>query len=152
MAWSYDGETVRNLVRGEQLLTTFAISASEDLRDFCLRERYRLGYSPRTKTFAVLREGVEIGLLIYEDWGPPQGYIYEVFVLPEFRGKGVGAWMLAQAERIARELGCTSVKLEPRSLDRLQHTNDALISWYERKGYVQCDQDGSKWVKSLSPL
>ncbi len=25
---------------------------------------------------------------MYEDWGPPQGYIYEVFVLPAFRGEG----------------------------------------------------------------
>lgn len=57
--------------------------------------------------------------------------------------------MLEQAERIARELDCTIVKLEPRSLDREQHTDDALIRWYERKGYVQCDLDSSKWTKSI---
>ncbi|WP_277960746.1 GNAT family N-acetyltransferase [Pseudomonas sp. RIT-To-2] len=134
------------------MLTTSEISASEDLRDFCLRDRCKQGYSPKAKNFAVLRDGVEVGLLIYEDWKEPQGYIYEIFVLPAFRGEGVGAWMLKQAERLARELGCTSVKLEPSSLDREQYTNDALIKWYERKGYVQCDLERSKWIKSLSHL
>ncbi|MGF6153822.1 GNAT family N-acetyltransferase [Pseudomonas fluorescens] len=132
------------------MLTTSEISTSEDLRDLCLRDRYVRGESPKTQTFVVLRDGAEIGLLIYENWGLPQGFIYEIFVLREARGGGVGAWVLAQAERIASELGCTSVKLTARSLDRNQYTDEALVSWYERKGYVRCDPDGSDLTKSLS--
>lgn len=118
------------------MITTSEISASEDLLNPCLRERYDQGRTPRTQTFVVLREGVEIGLLIYENWGPPEGFIYEIFVLSENRRGGVGAWVLAGAERLAIELGCTSIKLTARSLDRDQYTDETLISWYEKKGNV----------------
>lgn len=73
-------------------------------------------------------------------------------MLREARGGGVGAWMLAQAERIAFELGCTTIRLTARSLDRDQYTKEDLISWYERKGYVRCDPEGSDLTKSLSHL
>ncbi len=133
-----------------KVLTTSEIFASEELRDLCLRERYLRGHSPKTQTLVVLQDGVEVGLLIYENWGLPQGFIYEIFVLREARGGGVGAWILAQAERIASGLGCTSVKLTARSLDREQYSDEALITWYERKGYVRRDPDSSDLTKSLS--
>lgn len=132
------------------MLTTSEIFASEELRDLCLRERYVRGHSLKAHTFVVLWNGVEVGLLIYEDWGLPQGFIYEIFVLREARRAGIGAWLLAQAERIASELGCVSVKLTARSLDREQITDEALIAWYERRGYVRCDLDSSDLTKSLS--
>lgn len=126
------------------------ISASEELLNPCLRERYDQGRNPRTQTFVILREGVEVGLLIYENWGPPEGFIYEIFVLSEARRCGVGAWVLAEAERLAIELGCTSIKLTARSLDRDQYTDETLIRWYEAKGYVRCDPGSSDLSKSLS--
>ncbi|MFY1664392.1 GNAT family N-acetyltransferase [Pseudomonas sp. Pseu.R1] len=132
------------------VLTTSEIFASGELHDLCLRERYLRGYIPKTRSFVVLRNGAEAGLLIYEHGEASEGYIYEIFVLPEARSGGVGAWVLAQAERIASELGCTSVKLTARSLDREQCTDEALIAWYERKGYVRCDPDSSDLTKSLS--
>lgn len=131
------------------MITTSEISASEDLLNPCLRERYDQGRNPRTQTFVVLRDCVEIGLLIYENWGPPEGFIYEIFVLSEDRRGGVGAWVLGEAERLAIDLGCTSIKLTARSLDRDQYTDETLISWYERKGYVRCDPGGSDLRKSL---
>ncbi|WP_276610606.1 MULTISPECIES: GNAT family N-acetyltransferase [Pseudomonas] len=133
------------------MLSTSEIFASEEVRDLCLRERYVRGHSTKTRTFVVLQDGVEVGLLIYEDWGLPQGFIYEIFVLREVRGAGIGAWMLGQAESIASEIGCMSVKLTARSLDREHYSDEALIHWYERKGYVRCDPDSSDLTKCFSP-
>ena len=133
-----------------KVLTKSEILVSEELRDLCLRERYVKGRSSKTQAFVVLQEGVQIGLLIYEDWGLPQGFIYEIFVLREARRAGIGAWILAQAECIASELGRTSVKLTARSLDREQHSDETLITWYERRGYVRCDPGSSDMTKSLS--
>lgn len=148
-ALAYKGLSILILYVGRKLLTTSEISTPEDLLDHCLRDLYLRGHTQKTQTFVVLRDGVEVGLLIYEDWGTSEGLIYEIFVLREARGRGVGAWMLAQAEHIAFELGCTSVKLEARSLDRDQCTDEALIKWYERKGYVRCDPEGRDLTKSL---
>jgi GNAT superfamily N-acetyltransferase len=57
-------------------------------------------------------------------------YVGRVGVLPEFRGRGVGGWLLEAAERRARELGYERVRLNVRlALERLR-------AYYAARGYV----------------
>jgi ribosomal protein S18 acetylase RimI-like enzyme len=68
----------------------------------------------------------------------PQGYpagvhsgtFYQMAVLPEYRGRGLGDDLLSLAERRLTELGATDVVIDTSSLA------SELIAWYERRGYV----------------
>ncbi len=55
--------------------------------------------------------------------------IDEFFVLPEFRGRGVGACLLQSAEETFLAAGCTNVSLQ------LGRTNEAGRRFYSRRGY-----------------
>lgn len=136
--------------RGRNMITALEIRNVEQLQDECLRERFNKGNSCKTVTLVALIAGVEAGLLIYEDWGTPESIVFEIFVLSEARGLGVGSWMLSQAELIATASGRESDRLTARSLDRDYQTDDALIAWYERHGYQRCEQEESVLRKALS--
>lgn len=123
-----------------------------DVKNELLRGRVMQGRSSRTREFIALREGVEVGLLIYEDWGRPEGFIYEIFVLRDFRKSGIGSWLLSQAEQIAAGLGRTSVRLTARSLDQVEQNDEHLITWYEGKDYVRCPTEKGALEKRLLPV
>ncbi len=56
----------------------------------------------------------EVGFLCYDDWGDQSiGFIYEIFVLPEHRGQGIGRSLLLYAEKLAGSLRCATIRLEP---------------------------------------
>ncbi len=57
--------------------------------------------------------------------------IDELFVIPEFRGRGAGALLLETAERGFVARGCTNVSLQ---LARLNH---AGREFYRRRGYAE---------------
>jgi GNAT superfamily N-acetyltransferase len=59
----------------------------------------------------------------------PIGQIEELFVLEEYRGKKVGALLVAAAEKSAKELGCCRVYIE----SGYQHA--PAHEFYEAKGY-----------------
>lgn len=58
----------------------------------------------------------------------PGMYLEDLFVRPEFRGRGVGLGLLAELERRARELGCG--RFEWSVLD----WNQSAIDFYDRFG------------------
>lgn len=107
-----------------------------------LRERFRSGKTSKTREFVATRDGVEVGLLIYEDWGQPTAFLYEIFVLPEARRSGDGTWLLSFAEQIALALGRTSIRLHARSLAQDEWRDEELTMWYESKGYVRTTESG----------
>lgn len=55
--------------------------------------------------------------------------LYSILVDPEARGQGVGAALMADAERAARARGCTRMRLEVRVRNR------PAILLYESRGY-----------------
>lgn len=55
--------------------------------------------------------------------------IDELFVLPRFRGRGLGAQMLRAAESAAVAAGCTNISLQ------LGRNNEAARAFYRRHGY-----------------
>jgi ribosomal protein S18 acetylase RimI-like enzyme len=62
--------------------------------------------------------------------GAPGGYFGMFSVRPNLQGAGIGRSLLAEAERIAREeWGCGRMRMSVIDI------RDALIAWYERRGY-----------------
>ncbi|MCC7204924.1 MAG: GNAT family N-acetyltransferase [Phycisphaeraceae bacterium] len=95
----------------------------------------------------LLAEPVRGGIILAERDGGPIGYMVatfsyslemaglillvdELFVTAEHRGRGVGSSLLAEAERIAREKGVTTMILE------VNRDNPDAARLYERAGYT----------------
>ncbi len=57
------------------------------------------------------------------------GYIYDIFVEEEFRGKGIGKLLLEKAEDYCRRKGHSRIALS------VSATNDSAIKLYSRTGY-----------------
>lgn len=101
-----------------------------------LRDRISTLKVPKSEEFiAHSRDGSEAGFLSIE----PIEYsrllfIQTIFVLPEFRRRGLGSSFLAFAENLAEERGFPVIWLRPRSLD-VDINDDELVEWYSRMGY-----------------
>lgn len=131
------------------MLKLKTISAQQEINSAALQERYYKGSSPKTHDFIALTGDAEVGLLIYEDWGNLEGLIYEIFVLSNFRKRGVGSWILSQAEDIAAGFGHTKIRLDARTLDRHQMSHNDLATWYQSKGYFWLDSEIGRLEKAL---
>ena len=100
-----------------------------------LRKRALRAQSKRTLEFLTTFNESEAAFLSLENCSDKLiGFIYEIYVLPEFRNKNLGAALIARAEEVAITLGCNLLQLDVRSLD---HTidNTFLYSWYSKKGF-----------------
>lgn len=125
------------------------IDILESIDNLSLRDRAERARCGRSKEFVAIIDGREAALLSYEDWNDQSlGFIYEICVLPEYRAQDIGRGLLSYAEELAKELHCTSIRLQPYAFDR---TLDSkwLVSWYARHGYVQKADDLAKMEKSL---
>ena len=127
------------------------ISGEQEIDSPVLRERYCKGSSCKTHDFIVLSSDCEAGLLIYEDWGKPEGFIFEIFLLNDYRKRGIGSWALSQAENLASELGRVKVRLDARSLDPEKQSHEELAEWYLRKGYSRLADQPWTLEKTLCP-
>lgn len=64
--------------------------------------------------------------------------VLSMAVLPEYRGQGIGTFLLNEMIRIARESGFTSLSL---SVD----PNNPALRLYERHGFVKIGIAGTSW-------
>ena len=95
-------------------------------------------------------DGQEAGLLIFEPLSNGYfGLVYEIFVLPKFRGMGVGNLLLSRAETVALDSACKALRLYARSLDQEFINDESLMSWYGRKGFTQDASDPGWMQKNL---
>lgn len=125
----------------------FSVNCTNELIDGVLRERAIRANSGRSKEFVALINGEEAGFLSYEDWQDQlQGFIYEVFVLPEFRKQGIATLLIQHAEDHAIHLNCKSIRLKPRALGQEPDTSQ-LIMWYQSVGYFQSRDEPEVWEK-----
>ncbi len=58
------------------MIEAVKIKDSPDLHSALLWERVRAGHNNKTLEFTILRDGSEVGLLIYEDFQPHDGFVY----------------------------------------------------------------------------
>ncbi len=59
-----------------------------------------------------------------------RGWLYSMAVLPAYRRKGLGAELVAHAEKALCELGCMKVNLQ------LLASNESTAAFYKRLGYT----------------
>ena len=112
-------------------------SSPEEIQDPLLRSRAQRGHGGRSLEFVAVDQGVEMGMLSYEDRSDTAlAFVYEIFVLPQFRKRGVAAMLLSYAEAFAVRQQCQVVRLEPRPLDEAPDLSQ-LESWYMRAGYLR---------------
>ncbi len=128
------------------------IDSIDALNNPTLRERAKRAHGGRSQEFVMAINGCEAGLLSYEDWSQQTvGFIYEIFVLPEFRQQGIGAILLSYAENYALQLRCTRIRLKPYPLD--QETNrERLVAWYTKNSYFQKCGEQEIMEKSLATI
>jgi ribosomal-protein-alanine acetyltransferase len=86
--------------------------------------------NPRARLRVALIGGVPAGYaLLLLRAGSRVARLYSIAVDPALRGRGLGARLLADAERAARNAGADELRLEVRT------DNAAAIGLYERHGY-----------------
>lgn len=112
----------------------------------CHANRARCEFSTE---FVVVENNVEVAFLCYEN-NPRHlsGFIYEIYVISEFRNHGLGNEILSFAESLAKKDQKSAVKLKPYALDRTIDVN-ILIEWYKRKGYSWATDDPCKMEKQI---
>jgi NAD-dependent deacetylase len=86
---------------------------------------------PRSRILLAEEDGALLGCVRVDDEGDA-GYVGMFAVVPSLQGRGLGAALLAEAERVIRdELGRTRARMTVISI------REPLIAWYERKGYAR---------------
>lgn len=125
------------------------VHALNEVTSETLRYRAQRASSGRSTEFIAVVNDVECGLISYEDWSDQgAGFIYEIYVLPDFRKQGIGTALLLHAEGLAVRLGCTKISLDARALD--EETNqEILLSWYRDQGYAQGFDGAERMEKYL---
>lgn len=124
-------------------------SSPEEVQDPLLRYRAQRGHGGRSLEFVAVDQGVEMGMLSYEDRSDAAlAFVYEIFVLTQFRKKGVATMLLSHAEAFAIRQQCQVVRLEPRPLDEAPDLSQ-LESWYARAGYLRSAEYPELMEKSL---
>ena len=114
---------IRNLAEYEHM--SDEVVATEELLRELIFER------DKAEVLFVMDEGREVGFaLFFQNFSTFLGragiFLEDLFVLPEFRGKGYGKGLLVQLARIARERGCG--RLEWNCLDWNQPSIDFYLS------------------------
>lgn len=84
--------------------------------------------------------------LVMESYGKAL-YLYEIQILPQYQGKGVGARLMEQFHQLASLVNSqtSNTELELHSLLSTEATsltvfsdNEKAFAWYKRNGYVEC--------------
>jgi GNAT superfamily N-acetyltransferase len=121
-----------------------------EIQNSTLRSRAERAQSGRTLEFIAKCDGIESAFLSFEDWSDRAlGFIYEIYVLPEFRNKSLGGSLLQKAEEVAIKLGCVKLQFDVHPFDRTLDKS-ALYSWYSEKGYIRASSKSERMEKALS--
>jgi GNAT superfamily N-acetyltransferase len=131
------------------MLEIVKITNGIELKNEVLSEMACLARSGRSREFVALVGSSESAFLSYEDTPNRSiGFVYEIYVLPEFRRQGIGANLLSYAESLATELGCIRIQLKVHAFDRTVDM-EWLASWYKNKGYVKKNDEPEIFEKLL---
>lgn len=131
------------------MLKVYPVEVLGNVKNEELRQRVKRASSGRSCEYIAEINEREVALLSLEDWSHKGfGFIYEVYVLPEFRKQGIGESLVTYAEGKAKSLGCLRIQLEPRAFDHLIDSN-WLVSWYAKQGYAISKNNRDHMEKSL---
>ncbi|MBR5896610.1 MAG: GNAT family N-acetyltransferase [Lachnospiraceae bacterium] len=85
-----------------------------------------------TKYIVVLDEGYPVATCRFYEVDKESAVLGRVVVLPEYRGKNIGALVVTEAEKWIKELGYEKVIVDSRLV---------AIGFYEKLGYVKEDEN-----------
>ncbi|HEI7943910.1 TPA: GNAT family N-acetyltransferase [Morganella morganii] len=103
----------------------------------------------RSTEYIAFFNNIESAFLSYEDWSDKsECFIYEIFVLPEYRMNGIGKTLIYFSEKKAKELGCHKVILRPDPFDK-SISKEFLFSWYEKLGYNKTNINSDTMLKFI---
>lgn len=127
------------------LATEFRRVQIAEIEHAQLRERARTGGETEcTELFVATKGSVQVGLLSLDFRPLPEPLrLYEIFVVSEYRGQGIGSFLLEQTELVGRHRGYRSIVLKPHPLDP-QQRQESLVEWYGHHGY--------SWAASVPDL
>ena len=94
-----------------------------------LREEFDEVDGPGCRYIVVLDDGFPVATCRWFHVAEDAVEIGRVVVLPDYRGRGLGALVMDAAERWIRECGCRKIVLSSR---------EGVVPFYERLGY-RCD-------------
>jgi GNAT superfamily N-acetyltransferase len=131
-----DAETLVNLVRELAVYEKLEAAARATADDF---RTHLFGPRPSAEAFVAEVDGRVVGFaLIFATFstfrGQPGMYLEDLFVRPEYRGRGIGKALLATLARLAVDRGCG--RLEWAVLD----WNAPSIGFYRALGALPMDE------------
>lgn len=97
------------------------------------------GSKPAAEVLLVFEKDVPVGFAVFfhnfSTWlGQPGLYLEDLFVKPEFRGKGYGRALLVKLAEIARERGCGRMEWA------VLNWNEPAIQFYKKLGAQSLDE------------
>jgi GNAT superfamily N-acetyltransferase len=131
----HDAPLLRTMIR--------ELAEFEHELDHCVIEEADLardgfGTNPKFRTLIAEWNGSPAGYAIffgyYSTWSGAELYLEDLFVRPQFRGKGIGTSMLAEVARIALSENCVAVRWE------VLAWNDNAIGLYKALGAEFLDE------------
>ena len=97
-----------------------------------LREEFDEHDGDGTRYIVLLDDGYPVATCRFYEIGAESAVLGRVVVLPEYRGRGLGRRVVAEAERWIGELGFRKVVIDSRTV---------AVPFYEKLGYASVDGD-----------
>ena len=97
-----------------------------------LRDEFDRHDADGTRYIVLLEEGYPIATCRFFEIGPDTVTLGRDVVLPEYRGQGLGAKAVTEAENWIRELGYRRIAIDSRLV---------AVGFYEKLGYVHLDDE-----------
>lgn len=95
-----------------------------------LREEFDDKDSDGTRYIVLLDEGYPVATCRFYEISEKEVTLGRVVVLPEYRGKGLGQYVISEAEKWIKELGYESVHIDSRTV---------AVEFYSKLGYETVD-------------
>lgn len=126
------------------------LGAGEHCCDSKLQARMLESPKARHTHHYVARENGSEVAFIALDQIPGVEYLvlYEMYVRPECRGRGIGWRLLGEVESLATALGYAKITLSPWPLEK-GYPEAKLVAWYKRRGYVERSDCPTELEKSI---
>ena len=134
---------------GNQEVELIEIESAECIGSLSLRKRALRGKAKITHHFVAMSADIELAFVALDLWQPPKPLgLYELYVDPGQRNRGIGTNTLIAVETLARSRGYQEIVLKAEPLDET-YSRSQLINWYQNRGYCWRDQSREELMKFL---